>query len=145
MEKDFLNDYESQEKEKQHELELIEQREKETNELYEKFMNGEDILFSKDDIQKINDLLMAEISDETIENIKRKEVTNPIRPPHATEEDILENFITTLTIKQNISFSRDDVEALRKLISVEIDNNFVTDLRTNPERVKSMQKETLST
>lgn len=138
---DFLNDYESQEKEKQHELELIEQREQETNELYEKFMSGEDILFSKDDIQKINDLLMAEISDETIENIKRKEVTNPIRPPHATEEDILENFITNLTIKQNISFSRDDVEALRKLISVEIDNNFVTDLRTNPERVKSMQKE----
>lgn len=138
---DFLNDYESQEKEKQHELELIEQKEQETNELYEKFMNGEDILFSKDDIQKINSLLMAEISDETIENIKRKEVTNPIRPPHATEEDILENFITTLTIKQNISFSRDDVEALRKLINVEIDNNFVTDLRTNPERVKSMQKE----
>ena len=133
---DFLNDYESQEKEKQLEQELIEQREQETNELY-----GEDILFSKDDIQKINDLLMAEISDETIENIKRKEVTNPIRPPHATEEDILENFITTLTIKQNISFSRDDVEALRKLISVEIDNNFVTDLRTNPERVKSMQQE----
>ena len=138
---EFLNDYENQEKEKQQEQEFIEQQEQETNELYERFINNEDFSFSKDDIQKINDILRTEISDEAIDNIKKKEVSNPIRQKNQTKEEILENFITTLTIKQNISFSHEDVAALRKLISVEIDSEFVNDLRTNPERMKSMQRE----
>ncbi|MBR1775703.1 hypothetical protein IJ750_01345 [bacterium] len=138
---EFLNDYNFEEQERQKEKELLEQKEKETNELYNKFINNEDLLFSKDDIQKINTLLMSEITDDTINNIEHYAATNPVRPPHATQEEILENFITTFTVKQNISFSKDDVDALKKLINVEIDNDFLTDLRTNPDRVKAMQKE----
>lgn len=42
---------------------------------------------------------------------------------------------------QNIRFSKSDVDALSKLMSVELDNDFLTDLRTNPEHVKAIQEE----
>ena len=37
-------------------------------ELYEKFINNENLKFSKDDVEKIEKLLNSEISDETIKN-----------------------------------------------------------------------------
>lgn len=109
-------------------------------ELYNKFINDGNLRFTKDDIEKIEKLLSSEISDDTINNINSFVVTNPIvtKRPRA---EILENFITAYTIDQNISFSKDDVDALNKLISVELDSDFITDLRTNPERLKEMQNE----
>ena len=38
-------------------------------------------------------------------------------------------------------FTTEDVATLRNLMSVEIDNDFLTDLRTNPERTLQMRKE----
>ena len=109
-------------------------------ELYNKFINDENLRFSKDDIEKIEKLLSSEISDDTINNIDSFVVTNPIVTKRPRTE-ILENFITAYTIDQNISFSKDDVDALNKLISVELDPDFITDLRTNPKRLKEMQDE----
>lgn len=109
-------------------------------ELYNKFINDENLRFSKDDIEKIEKLLSSEISDDTINNIDSFVVTNPIVTKRPRTE-ILEDFITTYTINQNISFSKDDVDALNKLISVELDPDFITDLRTNPKRLKEMQNE----
>lgn len=109
-------------------------------ELYEKFINDENLKFSKFDIEKIEKLLNSEISDETMKNIESFTVTNPIEKKPSKRE-MLENFVTTYTVNQNISFSKDDVDVLNKLMSVELDNDFITDLRTNPNRINEMRQE----
>lgn len=109
-------------------------------ELYEKFINNENLKFSKDDVEKIEKLLNSEISDETMKNIESFAVTNPIEKKPSKRE-MLENFVTTYTVNQNVSFSKSDIDALNKLISVELDNDFITDLRTNPNRVNEMRQE----
>ena len=109
-------------------------------ELFNKFINDENLKFSQSDIEKIDALLNSEISDDTLKNISQFAVTNPIeKKPSRTE--ILENFVTAYTINQNITFTKDDIDALNKLMSVELDNDFITDLRTNPHRLEEMQKE----
>ena len=75
-----------------------------------------------------------------MKNLQNFVVSNPIEKKPSRKE-ILENFVTAYTINQNISFTKDDVDALYKLISVEIDPDFITDLRCNPERMEAMQKE----
>ena len=109
-------------------------------ELYEKFINDENLKFSKSDVEKIEKLLNSEISDETMKNIESFVVTNPIEK-EPSKREMLENFVTAYTVNQNVSFSKDDVDALNKLISVELDNDFITDLRTNPNRVDEMRQE----
>ncbi len=109
-------------------------------ELYEKFINDENLKFSKFDIEKIEKLLNSEISDETMKNIESFAVTNPIEKKPSKRE-MLENFVTTYTVNQNVSFSKDDVDVLNKLMSVELDNDFITDLRTNPNRINEMRQE----
>ena len=108
--------------------------------LYEKFINNENLKFSKDDVEKIEKLLNSEISDETMKNIESYVVTNPIEKKPSKRE-MLENFVTTYTVNQNVSFSKDDVDVLNKLMSVELDNDFITDLRTNPNRINEMRQE----
>lgn len=109
-------------------------------ELYNKYINDNNLRFTKTDLERIEQLLNMEISDDTMRNLDKFMVTNPVeKKPSRTE--ILENFVTSYTVKQNISFTKDDIDALYKLISVEIDNDFITDLRTNPERLEEMQKE----
>lgn len=109
-------------------------------ELYNKFINDENLKFSKSDIEKIEKLLNTEISDDTMKNISQFAVTNPIenRP---TSRERLENFVTSYTINQDITFSKDDVNALYKLMNVELDKDFITDLRTNPSRIQEMRQE----
>ncbi|MBR6127280.1 hypothetical protein IKQ21_06305 [bacterium] len=110
-------------------------------ELYEKYILNGTFTFTQSDINKINDLLNSEISDETLNNISQYAVSNPIKPKKTSKYEVLEDLITNYTINQNLSFSKDDVDALNKLINVEIDTNFVKDLTTNPERTMQMQKE----
>ncbi len=109
-------------------------------ELYNKFISDENLKFSKSDIEKIEKLLSIEISDDTMKNISQFAVTNPIenRP---TSRERLENFVTSYTVNQDITFSKDDVNALYKLMNVELDNDFITDLRTNPNRIQEMREE----
>ena len=111
-------------------------------EYYQELINSENITFTQSDIECINQLLESEINDETIRNITQYAVSNPIiKKP--TKEEILEELVTTYAISQNVVFSSDVMETLYKLISVEIDNDFITDLRTNPKRTEEMEAEIL--
>ena len=108
-------------------------------ELFEQIING-DFKFSKDDIECINKLMQTEINDETIRNIDSYLVSNPIQK---SKNKILEEIMTTYAISQNITFDQETSNTLYKLINLEIDPDFITDLRTNPERTKEAQKEIL--
>ena len=110
------------------------------DETYEKIINSKNLSFTKDDITCINQLLDSEISNDTRQNIKDFAVSEakPIKP---SKKEILENFVTSLSVSQNVSFTSEDVEALNKLINVELDPDFVTDLKTDPKRTKEMALE----
>ena len=83
--------------------------------------------FTKDDIDCINQLLSAEINDNTLDNITEYAVTPPLKVELPSKEKILEELITTYKISQDIMFTTEDVATLRNLMSVEIDNDFLTD------------------
>lgn len=109
-------------------------------EFYNKLLANNNIKFTKDDLECMRQLLDAEVNNETIKNIADY-ATNTIKVTFPSKEKILENLITTYKISQDVSFTTDDISALKKLINVEIDRDFITDLRTNPERTKEMQRE----
>lgn len=110
-------------------------------EYYNKLINENQISFTQDDIECMKQLLNAEINDDTMSNITDYAVTNPLKVNLPSKEEILEELVTTYKISQDILFSSDDIATLRKLMSVELDNDFITDLRTNPERTLQMQQE----
>lgn len=136
---DFLSAYNFSEN-NYDENELEDEKELFDEESYNRFINDENLKFTKEDVAKIKDLLNIEIADDTIKNIEQYAVTNPIEKKFS-RTDILENFVTTYAINQNITFSNDDIKALYKLINVELDNDFITDLRTNPARMQEMHNE----
>lgn len=107
-------------------------------ELFEKYINNEKLEFSKDDIDKINSLLSVEINNETLKHLEKYAVSNPIKKV-PTKQERLENIVTTYAIKQDITFSSEDISILNKLLCVEIDNDFLTNLKTNPETIKEIQ------
>ena len=109
-------------------------------EVYEELINNNDIKFSNEDIICFNELLQSEISDDVIKNADKYTVSNPIKHKRRPIDKILEKLVTDYTISQNITFTHDDIEILKKLMSVEIDPDFVNDLRTNPELTKKMEK-----
>ena len=110
-------------------------------ELYQSVINSTNIKFTKSDIDRIGQLLQIEISPETLDNISDFIKAEEAKPKTLTKSQVLENLLTTYSISQNIEFSNDDVDAIKKLMSVEIDNKFITDLTTNPNRVKEVEKE----
>ena len=112
-------------------------------EFYEKTVNNSKLSFSKDDISCIKKLLESEINDDTMRNIEQYAVSCPIKKA-PNKKEILEELVTNYTISQNVSFTQDDVNALYKLISVELDNDFITDLRTNPQKTQEMEKDILA-
>lgn len=134
---DFLNSFEFDdgESERQKEVELVNLI---NTELYDKFINNDNLRFSKDDIQKIEKLLNSEISEEAKNSLMTVPVTS-VKP--LSKQERLEDIITTLSIDRQIKFSDKDVASIKKLMNVELDNNFVTDLRTNPDRTKTVEKE----
>lgn len=110
------------------------------DELYQKTINSSKMNFSQEDISCINKLLSLEINDNTLKNINEYAVSNPITKTRESLK-VLEDIVTTYVVQQNISFTGEDINTLYKLINVELDNDFITDLRTNPERVREMQQE----
>ncbi|MBE7703099.1 MAG: hypothetical protein E7Z89_03500 [Cyanobacteria bacterium SIG28] len=108
--------------------------------LYNEIINNADLKFTNDDAVRINKLLNNEINDDTLRNIDKYLVSNPIKK-RPSKKEILEDLIITYSIERNVSFSPEDIEALNNLIHVELDSDFVTDLRTNPERTQTMTKE----
>ncbi len=109
-------------------------------ELYEKYISDEELKFSKDDVDKINQLLNSEINDDTLKNITDY-ITVPVVEKKRTPAEVLEDLVTTYSIDQNIVFTGSDIEALNKLISVEIDSDFITDLKTDPDIIKRREEE----
>lgn len=110
---------------------------------YEKLINSNNINFSQDDINCVNQLLDSEINDETMRNIENYAVSNPmVKKP--SKDEVVENLVTDYAVSQNITFTQEDIKALYKLISVELDNDFITDLRTNPVRTEEMEKDILA-
>ena len=109
-------------------------------ELYDKCINEKNLEFSKDDVERIETLINSEISDDAMRNASEfLESSEKDKKPSPLE--LLEKFVTVYAVQQNVSFTKDDVDALNKLINVEIDNSFITDLRTDPDRMREMQDE----
>lgn len=137
---DFLSGFSFDEEYGQDEIieEPEEPEELYNEELFEQIING-NFKFNSDDFECINQLMRMEIADEAIRNAKDYLISNPIKPK--SKDKILEDLITTYAIKQNINFTKKDVDALYKLINVEIDSDFITDLRTNPQRTKEIYEE----
>lgn len=133
---DFLNGFSFDEEETEEPL----QEQGYDAEYYDRVINKAGITFSKDDVDCMNQLLMNEINNEAIENLRTK---NSLKPA-ALNKLILEDLVSTYTISQNITFTSEDIQTLKKLMSVEIDSDFITDLRTNPERTKQMEQEIIS-
>lgn len=137
---DFLNTYTFDDEE----ISLKVRQEDENSydeELYNKYISDENLEFSKDDVEKINELLNSEITDDTLNNIQEFAKAVPEKEKGLSKQEILQNFVTTYSIDQNITFTKDDIEALNKIISVELDNDFITDLKTDPELIKTKEQE----
>ena len=117
-----------------------EEKEEIREELYNKYINDQNMEFSKDDVEKIETLMNSEISDDAMRNASEfMDSSEKDKKPSPLE--VLEKLITTYTVEQNITFTEEDVKALYKLINVEIDSDFINDLRTNPSRMQEMQDE----
>ena len=110
-------------------------------ELYEKYIQDGNLKFSGDDIDKINKLLNSEINDDTLRNIKEYALPSPQEEKKRSQEEILADLVTTYAIDQNITFTKEDIDALNKLISVELDDDFITDLKTDPGLLKTKAEE----
>ena len=140
---DFLNDFSFEEEIEEQGKQEINEESLYNEELFNQIMNDKNIHFTKSDKTKIQHLLKSEITEETLEKVLNK-VSIPIKPQRPSKQNILENLLTTYSIERNITFTESDVEILKKLISVEIDPSFVTDLRTNSKRTEIVSKEILS-
>ena len=108
--------------------------------LYEKYINNNNLNFSNDDVEKISLLMNTEISDEVLKNPENY-LSSEIKPVKPSPTKLLENVVTSYAVNQNITFSKADIETLKSLMSVELDNDFITNLKTNPARREEMQKE----
>ena len=107
-------------------------------ELYQEIINSKDIKFSTTDIDRINQLIQIEITQQLLDDRDKYKQT---APKIQTKSQVLENLLTTYSISQNINFSKEDVKTIQQLMEVELDKSFVTDLTTNPNRVKEAEKE----
>ena len=132
---DLLNSFLLETEEKTEEIPENEPFDEET---YNQVINSNTLNFSDSDIQKIKLLLQVEITPETMEKVK-KYLSTPVKKP-PTQEQILEDLLSTYSISQRINFSSEDVETIKKLMSVELDPDFVKDFTTNPLRTKIVAK-----
>ena len=110
---------------------------------YEEIIHNENLRFSKNDIEKIGKLLMSEISDETMKNLDKYVVSNPIVPIIPNDKD-LAKLVADYTKDGNISFTQEDIDTIDKLMHVELEPDFVSDLKTDPKRTAEMEKEIIN-
>ncbi len=106
--------------------------------LYNSIINNDKLEFSDADISKINQLLQIELGEETTADLN-KYLSMP-KKKKMTQEQILEDLLSAYSIKQNIDFTKEDVEAIKKLMNVELGPDFVKDFTTNPLRTKAVEK-----
>ena len=110
-------------------------------ELFETTIYSNDIHFSKADKDKLLTLMRNEISDDAIDNIAKFAPTEPKQSNELSKIKRLENIIFDYTAKQDLVFTHDDVDTMKKLMDVELDASFVNDLKINEERTLQVQKE----
>jgi hypothetical protein len=128
----------------------FEQEEKEQEnlkeELYNKILLSKTIKFSDKDIECIDDLLNSEINNETLQNIeefaKPKEI--PSEEIKTNKQALLEDFVTSLCFSRNITFSHQDIECIKKIMNVELDNDFIENLKTNPHEIMEKEERLIS-
>lgn len=109
-------------------------------EFYSSVLENKDLNFSKTDIDCINKLLSIEINDATLRNIEKYAVSNPIKKV-PTKQEILEDLVTSYAISQDVKFDSEDIKIIKKIMNVELEQDFITDLRVNPQRTDEMEKE----
>ena len=131
---DFLSEFSLEADSEEEDKTLFDER------LYEEIINNKNIQFSDEDIEKINKLTQVEISLDLLDMLNEYWEKERNKPKPKTQKEVLEDLLTSYTIERNIVFSKADIDAINKLISVELDPDFVTDLRTNPGRVKVVEK-----
>ena len=137
---DFLNGFSfCDEIEEQESLEILQN---DDENFLEKLLNNQTISFSKNEMICINKILGNEISDNTLVNIKQFAHSNPIST-NASKQKLIEDLMTSYAINQGVIFKQNDVEIFKKLISVELDMDFVSDLRTDRKRTIEMETEIL--
>ena len=138
---DFLSEYSFDDNKPEKKEEISEELYKIDEEEYQKLMNNKNLKFSKGDINCIDQIVNSEIDNNVMNNIDKYLTSNPIVNKPARKS--LDELVATYTISQNITFNRNDIKALEKLMNVELDQDFITDLRTDPERTKAMEKQIL--
>ena len=138
---DFLSDFsfdevndQDKDNDEQEELYKIDEDE------YRSVINDDTLKFTQSDMECIEQIINSDISSETLNNISKYVTTNPIKE---TPRQSLDELVAAYTISQNITFSGEDIRALDKLMRVELDDDFVKDLRTDPKRLAAMEKEML--
>jgi len=141
---DFLNEYYNAENEEKKLQAEKEEQEKYNEELFNKFINSDSIKFTKADIAKIDKLLKTELSDELLEAVENLEKESSLDSEQKFNISRIDEVITEYTVNQNITFTKEDVDALDRLMNVELDKNFVTDLRTDHKRTEEMTWEILN-
>lgn len=128
---DFLSGFSFEEEEQ-------EDTQNPNEELFNQYMKSEKLEFTQDDVDKIRALMTSEISDEAIKKAPEfLESSEKYKKPSPLQ--LLEKFVTVFAVQQNLTFTDKDVDAIYKLMNVELDNDFITDLRTDPERMREMQ------
>lgn len=112
-------------------------------EFYKKVITNPNIKFSTTEVNCIYKLISNEITDEIYQDIEKNK-TLVKEKESLDKQSRLEELVTNYTISQNIKFKKEDIEALDKILDAELDSSFVTDLRTDSERTKQMEKEILA-
>ncbi len=108
------------------------------DDLYNRILKSKNIKFNPKDLECIEKILSVEISDETLNNIDQYAAAKPVQK---SQKQRLEDLVADYSISQNIKFSEEDIQAMDKIMNVELDADFVTDLRTDSKRTKEMETE----
>ena len=135
---DFLNEFNFTEEEPEDKEEAFDE------EFYQNVINQKNLTFTREDVDKLDNLLRLEISGDMQSDLSEYLQKKKSAPKPLTKKQMLEDFVLSYSINQNITFSQNDINILKDLMSVELDKDFVTNLRTNPERLKEMNKELAS-
>ena len=112
------------------------------DEYLKELLEKENLKFNKNELVCINKILKGEILDETLSNIKKYAVSKPLSTVNFKQKYI-EELITTYAISQNIVFKSEDIKILDKLMNVELEKDFITDLRVDHRRTLEMETEIL--
>lgn len=109
-------------------------------EFYEDVIKNRNIAFSKSDLKKLAELIQNEVSEDTLNNLS-KYVPHTRKKVVIDKTKLMEEILSEYAVKQNIIFTTEDVDVLKSLMSVELDSDFITDLRTNSKLNKKASTE----